>query len=95
MAGWAARRHRLVVACALPRAYAGAALALWRLQQSPPTGTVDGSRSEAARATALAHERFGDVAIYVLVRGVLPRLARTSDVIRPLWLSGGRSGISR
>ena len=45
-----------------------------------------------ARATTVAHERFGDDAVYVLVRGDLPRLVLTSDLNRLLGLEGCLSG---
>ena len=56
----------------------GAGLSL-RLSPSAATGTLVGSGSDSGRATTVAHERFGDDAVYVLVRGDLPRLVLTSD----------------
>ena len=70
---------------------AGAALAL-RLAPSAATATLVGSGSDAGRATTVAHERFGDDAVYVLVRGDLPRLVLTSDLNRLLGLEGCLSG---
>jgi hydrophobe/amphiphile efflux-3 (HAE3) family protein len=87
----AARRPRRVLVCALVLAVAGAALAL-RLEPSAATGTLVGSGSDAARATAVAHERFGGDAVYVLVRGDLPRLVLTADLNRLLGLEGCLSG---
>ena len=69
----------------------GAVLAL-RLSPSAATGTLVGSGSDAGRATTVAHERFGDDAVYVLVRGDLPRLVLTSDLNRLLGLEGCLSG---
>ena len=40
----------------------------------------------------MAHSRFGDEAVYVLVRGDLPRLVLTSDLNRLLGLEGCLSG---
>ena len=87
----AARRPWRVLACALVLAAAGAALAL-RLEPSASTGTLVGSGSDAARATAIVHERFGDDAVYVLVRGDLPRLVLTANLNRLLGLEGCLSG---
>ena len=69
----------------------GAALAL-RLSPSAATGTLVGSGSDAGRATEIAHQRFGDDAVYVLIRGDLPRLVLTSDLNRLLGLEGCLSG---
>src|SRR4051812_8731820 len=63
-----------------------------RLPVSASTGSLVGSGSSAGRATALAHQRFGDDAVYVLVRGDLPRLVLTSDLNRLLGLEGCLSG---
>ena len=51
-----------------------------------------GRARDAGRATTVAHERFGDDAVYVLVRGDLPRLVLTSDLNRLLGLEGCLSG---
>ena len=69
----------------------GAVLAL-RLEPSAATGTLVGSGSDSGRATTVAHERFGDDAVYVLVRGDLPRMVLTSDLNRLLGLEGCLSG---
>jgi hydrophobe/amphiphile efflux-3 (HAE3) family protein len=87
----AARRPGRVLACAVVLAVLGAGLAL-RLVPSASTGTLVGSGSDAARATAIAHERFGDDAVYVLVRGDLPRLVLTGNLNRLLGLEGCLSG---
>ena len=63
-----------------------------RLSPSAATGTLVGSGSDAGRATTVAHARFGDDAVYVLVRGDLPRLVLTSDLNRLLGLEGCLSG---
>ena len=63
-----------------------------RLSVSAGTSTLVGSGSSAGRATAVAHSRFGDEAVYVLVRGDLPRLVLTSDLNRLLGLEGCLSG---
>jgi hydrophobe/amphiphile efflux-3 (HAE3) family protein len=87
----AARRPGRVLLVAAVLVVVGAALAL-RLSPSAATGTLVSSGSDAGRATALAHQRFGDDAIYVLVRGDLPRLVLTADLNRLLGLEGCLSG---
>jgi len=87
-----ARRPGRVLAVVGVLVVMGAVLALARLSPSAATGTLVGSGSDAGRATAVAHARFGDDAIYVLVRGDLPRLVLTSDLNRLLGLEGCLSG---
>lgn len=89
--GLAARHPVRVLLVASLLVAVGAALAL-RLSPSAATGTLVGSGSDAARATALARERFGDDAVYVLVRGDLARLVLTADLNRLLGLEGCLSG---
>ena len=91
MVGVAARHPGRVLIVVAVLVIAGAALAL-RLEPSAATGTLVGSGSDSGRATTLAHERFGDDAVYVLVRGDLPRLVLTSDLNRLLGLEGCLSG---
>jgi predicted RND superfamily exporter protein len=89
--GLAARHPGRVLLVVALLVAVGAALAL-RLSPSAATGTLVASGSDAGRATALARERFGDDAVYVLVRGDLPRLVLTSDLNRLLGLEGCLSG---
>jgi len=89
--GVAARHPVRVLLVALLLVAVGAVLAL-RLEPSAATGTLVGSGSDSGRATTVAHERFGDDAVYVLVRGDLPRLVLTSDLNRLLGLEGCLSG---
>jgi predicted RND superfamily exporter protein len=91
MVRFASRRPGRVLLMALLLVAVGAALAL-RLSPSAATGTLVGSGSDSGRATTVAHERFGDDAVYVLVRGDLPRLVLTSDLNRLLGLEGCLSG---
>ncbi|MDA0183703.1 MMPL family transporter [Solirubrobacter phytolaccae] len=63
-----------------------------RLSVSASTGSLVGGGSDAGRATKVAKERFGDDAVFVLVRGDLPRLVLTSDLNRLLGLEGCLSG---
>src|ERR1700754_1956691 len=95
MTGWlvgVAARHpaRVLIAVVLV-VVVGGVLAV-RLPVSASTGSLVGSGSSAGRATAVAHARFGDDAVYVLVRGDLPRLVLTSDLNRLLGLEGCLSG---
>ena len=93
MVRWAAARPGRVLAGVLVLALLGAGLALWRLS---PCG-VDAARwSGRARAPGgrpkVVHERFGDDAVYVLVRGDLARLVLTADLNRLLGLEGCLAG---
>ncbi len=91
MVALAARHPVRVLLVALLLVAVGAVLAL-RLEPSAATSTLVGSGSNSGRATTVAHERFGDDAVYVLVRGDLPRLVLTSDLNRLLGLEGCLSG---
>ena len=95
MTGWlvrvAARRPLRVLLVVGVLALGGALLAL-RLPVSAATSTLVGGGSATGKATAVAHERFGDDAIYVLVREDLARLVLTSDLNRMLGLEGCLSG---
>src|SRR5204862_8264547 len=91
LVGAAARRPGRVLAVAAAVAAACAALAL-RLEPSAATDTLVSRSSAAGEATRRQHERFGDEAIYVLVRGDLARLVLTSDLNRLLGLEGCLSG---
>ncbi len=91
MVAVAARHPVRVLLVAVLLVAVGTVLAL-RLSPSAATGTLVGSGSDSGRATTVAHERFGDDAVYVLVRGDLPRLVLTSDLNRLLGLEGCLSG---
>ena len=82
MVGWAQARPRRVLAAVLVLALVGAGLALWRLSPTASTDTLVGSGSDAGRATDVVHARFGDDAVYVLVRGDLARTVLTADLNR-------------
>ena len=92
MVAWAAARPARVLAAVLILAVLGGGLALWRLSPSASTSTLVGSGSAAGRATEVVHARFGDDAVYVLVRGDLARLVLTSDLNRLLGLEGCLAG---
>jgi hypothetical protein len=92
MVAGAARRPGRTLAVALLVALAGGALALLRLSPSAGTGSLVGSGSASGRATATMHQKFGDDAVYVLVRGDLPRIVLTANLNRLLGLEGCLSG---
>ena len=67
-------------------------LALWRLSPSASTDRWSGRARTAGRATDVVHARFGDDAVYVLVRGDLARMVLTADLNKLLGLEGCLSG---
>jgi predicted RND superfamily exporter protein len=91
LVGVASRRPWRVLAVVSVLVVGGALLAL-RLPVSAGTSTLVSGSSPAGRATSVVHSRFGDEAVYVLVRGDLPRLVLTSDLNRLLGLEGCLSG---
>src|SRR3712207_3926966 len=89
--GFAARRPVPVLAAAVLVALACGLLAL-RLQPSTGTDTLVGEGSDTFAATERYYERFGEDAVYVLVRGDVSKLVLTSDLARLLGLEGCISG---
>src|SRR5215210_483798 len=90
--GRAARRPLAVgLAVGLLAAAAGG-VALARLEPSAATDTLVGRGSPSFAATERLHERFGDDAVYVLIRQPLTQTALTSDLLRVLALEGCLSG---
>ncbi len=89
--GTAARRPRLVGGLVALLAVAGAVLAL-RLEPTTATGTLVERGSPTWQATEDLHRRFGDDAIYVLVREKVSDLVLTADLGRLLLLEGCLSG---
>jgi hydrophobe/amphiphile efflux-3 (HAE3) family protein len=88
----AAARRPLVVALAVGLlALAGGALAL-RLEPTAATDTLVGRGTSSYAATERLHQRFGDEAVYVLVREPVTQLTLTSDVLRVQGLEGCISG---
>jgi hydrophobe/amphiphile efflux-3 (HAE3) family protein len=73
-------------------AVAGGALALARLQPSAATDTLVGRGTASFAATERLHQRFGDDAVYVLIRQPLTETTLTSDLLRVLALEGCLSG---
>ncbi|HEY3188308.1 MAG TPA: hypothetical protein VGJ70_12595, partial [Solirubrobacteraceae bacterium] len=89
--GVAARRPVLVGLVVGALAVAGGALALG-LEPSAGTDTLVGRGTPSYRATQRLHERFGDDAVFVLVREPVTSLVLTSDLGRLLGLEGCLSG---
>jgi uncharacterized protein len=81
-------RPWVVLAVVAVLAAAGLALAL-RLSPSAGTSTLVGRSGDATR---VAHEKFGDDAVYVLVRGDLTRMVLTEDLNRLVGIEGCLSG---
>lgn len=86
------RRHPGRVLLVAVLVVAACALLATRLSVSASTGSLVGGGSDAGRATAVAKAKFGDDAVYVLVRQDLPRLVMTSDLNRLLGLEGCLAG---
>src|SRR3954452_17485170 len=89
--GAAVRRPLLVGLAVTVLALAGAALAL-RLEPSAATDTLVGRSSDAYAATQTEHQRFGEDAVIVLIKGPVSKLVLTSDLERLLGLEGCISG---
>ena len=89
--GAAARRPLLVGLAVGLLALAGGALAL-RLEPTAATDTLVGRGSPSFAATERLHQRFGDEAVYVLVREPVTQLTLTSDILRVQGLEGCISG---
>jgi len=88
----AAARRPLVVGLAVGLlAVAGGVVAL-RLEPSAATDTLVGRGSASFAATERLHQRFGDEAVYVLVREPVTQLTLTSDILRVQGLEGCISG---
>ena len=87
----AVRRPALLVATVAVVAAGGGVLALG-LRPNAGTDTLVGRGSETFQATEHYHQRFGEDAIVVLIRGDLAKLVLTSDLGRMLGLEGCISG---
>jgi hydrophobe/amphiphile efflux-3 (HAE3) family protein len=87
----AVRRAGLVVAVCALLAAGGGLLAL-TLRPSAGTETLVDRDAETFQATERYHERFGEDAVLVLVRGDLARIVLTSNLGRLLGLEGCISG---
>jgi uncharacterized protein len=87
-----ARRPGRVLALVALLVIAGGALALSTLRPSAATSTLAGHGTDEYAATQQLHQRFGDDAIAVLVRGELPQLVLTKNIDTLLGLEGCLSG---
>src|SRR4051812_30795647 len=90
--GRAARRPLAVGLLVGLLALARGALALRRLQPSAATDTLVGRGTQSFAATERLHQRFGDEAVYILIRQPLTETVLTSDLLRVLALEGCLSG---
>src|SRR5215210_7383865 len=89
--GTAARRPLLIGPALAVLALGGAVLAL-RLEPEAGTGTLVAKDTPSFEATERLHRDFGDDAVYVLIRGSVPRLVLTADLGRLVGLEGCLSG---
>jgi uncharacterized protein len=89
--GAAARRPLVVGLVVGALALAGGLVAL-RLEPTAATDTLVGRGTSSFAATEQLHQRFGDEAVYVLVREPVTQLTLTSDLNRVLGLEGCISG---
>ncbi|HMS62120.1 MAG TPA: MMPL family transporter [Solirubrobacteraceae bacterium] len=89
--GVAARRPLVVAATVLLLAAAGAGLAL-RLEPRADTETLVGRSTPGYDATERLHERFGDDAVYVVVREPVANVVLTRDLDQVLGLEGCLAG---
>jgi uncharacterized protein len=88
----AAARRPLVVGLAVGALAIAGGIAALRLAPTAATDTLVGKGSSSFAATDRLHQRFGDEAVYVLVREPVTQLALTSDINRVLGLEGCISG---
>ncbi len=89
--GFAARRPVAVSLTVLALAIVGALFAL-RLEPSAETETLVGRSTPGYAATDLLHQRFGDDAVYVVVRESTVRIALGEDLGRVFGLEGCLAG---
>ena len=89
--GFAARRPVAVSLAVLALAVVGAFFAL-RLEPSAETETLVGRSTPGYAATDLLHQRFGDDAVYVVVREPAVRIALGEDLGRVFGLEGCLAG---
>jgi hydrophobe/amphiphile efflux-3 (HAE3) family protein len=89
--GLASTRPAAVGGLVLALAIAGALLAL-RLEPSADTQTVVGTSTPGWAATERLHQRFGDDAVYIVVREPVTRVVLTEDLNTVLGLEGCLAG---
>ena len=88
----AAVRRPALVAGVLALLAAAGGIAALGLRPSAATDTLVDGGSDTFKATERYHERFGDDAVYVLVKGDLTRQTLTADLGRLVGLEGCLSG---
>jgi hypothetical protein len=86
------RRPLIVAVVVLALSIGAAAFAAATLRPSSNADTLVGRSSQVWQATERYHERFGDDAVYVLVREDLQKLLLTSDLESVLGLEGCLAG---
>src|SRR5689334_22575470 len=87
----AAARPGRVLAIAAAVALLGA-LASLGLKPTAATDTLVGRGTDAYQATQRYHERFGDDAVIILVKGSLPNIVLTQNLSRLLGMEGCIAG---
>src|SRR3954452_13603280 len=92
LVGWGARRPAAVVGAVAVLALGAAAFAALTLRPTAATDTLVGRGSASFQATERSHQRFGDDAVIVLVRGPLTKLVLTEDIGHVLGLEGCLAG---
>src|SRR3954470_19529948 len=92
LVGWVARRPAAVVGAVVVLAVAAGLFAALTLRPTAGTDTLVGRSSATFEATQRYHQRFGDDAVIVLVRGPLTKLVLTQDIGHVLGLEGCLSG---
>src|SRR3954470_3621002 len=92
LVGWVARRPAAVVGAVVVLAVAAGLFAALTLRPTAGTDTLVGRSSATFQATQRYHQRFGDDAVIVLVRGPLTKLVLTQDIGHVLGLEGCLSG---
>jgi uncharacterized protein len=89
---WVGRRARMVLAGVVLVAVGAGVFAAVVLKPSTGADTLVGKSSDVWQSTQRYYERFGDDAVYVLVREDLQRLLLSSDLDAVLGLEGCLSG---
>src|SRR4051812_5977744 len=92
LVAWVARRPAAVVGAVVVLAVAAGLFAALTLRPTAGTDTPVGRSSATFEATQRYHQRFGDDAVIVLVRGPLTKLVLTQDIGHVLGLEGCLSG---
>ena len=91
LAGSVARRPYVVAGIFAVLAVGGAVAAL-RLEPSAGTDTFVGRGTDSYEASQRYHEKFGDDAVIVLVKGSLANLVLTKDLVKLVGLEGCIAG---